>query len=110
MIQRSVVELQRELSVARILGGVNEPHGSAATGGSRSVQIHTVEGVEEIRPELKPRPLGKRKILLYAQIDIRKARTADRSLGGTASELLGSRRRVRAIVKPLVAAVVTVSR
>src|SRR6202022_2825174 len=52
MIQRSIVELQRELYVARILGGIDKPHGSAATGGSRSVQIHPVEGVEEIGPEL----------------------------------------------------------
>ena len=83
----SIVQLQRKLDVTWILRSIDHPHSPSATASIGSVQIHAIEGVKEISPELDPYPLGNREILLHAQIHVPKTRTPDRSLGGTSSEL-----------------------
>ena len=52
----------------------------------RCVQIHAIEGIEEVGTELELYPLGEDKVLLHAQIDIPIARPTNRPLRRTVAE------------------------
>src|SRR5437773_833915 len=99
----SIIQLQRKLNVARVLRAIDKPHGPSATASRWCVQIHAVEGVEEICPELNPYPFSNREVLLHTQIHGPKTWTTHRSLSRATSELLKARRCIRGIVEPLVA-------
>ena len=88
----SIIQFQRKLDVTWVLRSIDNPHSPSATASIGSVQIHAIEGVKEISPELNPHSLGNREVLLHAQIDISKTGAADRSLSRTISELLKTRR------------------
>src|SRR5438270_5631534 len=102
MISRSGVELQRELNIPRILRAVDQTHIAGRNVGRGSIQVHVVEGVDEIRSELQFHRFLYSKVLLEAEIDIGVAGPADRTLGRTVAELAYTRGRVGRGVEPLV--------
>ena len=89
---------------------IDQAHGASATASIRCVEIHPIEGIEEVSPELNPHSFGHREVLLNAQIDIRKTGAADRTLSRTVSELLRPCRRSRGVIKPLIADVFAAGR
>src|SRR5579862_578049 len=99
----SEVELQGELDVARGLGAVDQPHVPRGYVGRGSVQIHTVEGVDEVGPELQSLGLGDAKVLLQAQVQIEIAGPSNRSLRRAGAELADGRWGERAGIEPLIA-------
>jgi hypothetical protein len=103
----SIIQLEGELDIARILGRVDETHGPSATASIRSVEIHPIKGVEEISSELDSHFLGHGEVLLQAQVDIPKSRTPNRPLGRAVSELLWASCCIGAVVEPLIASVFT---
>src|SRR3982074_861847 len=76
----SIIQLERKLDVTRVLRSTDNPHGPSATASIGSVQVHAIEGVEEICPKLNPYPLSNREVLLHAQIHGPKTRTTYWSL------------------------------
>ena len=60
---------------------------SPSSSAHRRVQIHPIEGIEEVRTELELYPLGEDKVLLHAQIDIPVAGSANRPLRRTVAEV-----------------------
>src|ERR1700733_10656475 len=96
---RLKVEFQSELHFARVLRPCNDSHpGSKAVRWRR--QIHIVEGIQEISAELKLLGLGKREVLLQADICVHVSRPNDRTLRRAIAERTCRGRRKRARIKP----------
>jgi len=64
MIPRLIIQFQSKLDIPRILRRVDQAHVPAAAGCSRSIQVHTIEGIEKVGSELKSHSLRDREILL----------------------------------------------
>src|SRR5437667_10099071 len=98
---RSVVKLQSELDNAWVLRAVCDSHICAQCGAS-SVEIHPVEGIEEVGTELEFHSLRESEVLLKAQINVEVAWPTHGTLRWAVAEGSGGGRRIRSRVKPLV--------
>ena len=79
---RSIVELERKLDIARRLRGRENSHsGPYRSRAAICIQVCAVESIEEIGPELKLRPLCYLEVLLQAQINVPIPGATHRSLG-----------------------------
>src|SRR5437868_4976607 len=72
----SKTQLQTELNAARGASAQNDAKVLAAETRVRRAEVHEVEGIEELRPELEVLFLGKSKVLHYGRIKVLKIRSA----------------------------------
>src|SRR5215470_5123960 len=80
------VELQGQLDVARILRGIDLSQVSAQSG-CRSIEVHSVECIQEIRTELESHAFRDVEVLLQAQVDVSITRTAYWTLSRAVAKL-----------------------
>src|SRR5215472_4591978 len=110
MLHHSKIQLKSELDVAGWLRARNNclPTRRPPTVCDRSeaaicVQVRAVEGIEEVRAELKPHCFFDREVLLQTQIHIPVAWAARRALSRAVAEAFGcGRQSVWARIKPFV--------
>src|SRR5947207_14362772 len=79
------IELEGQLDVAWILGGVDLSQVSAQSG-CWGVEVHSVECIQEVRTELEFHTLRDVKVLLQAQVNVSVAGTTDWTLGRAIAE------------------------
>src|SRR5512146_3386859 len=83
----SEVELQGKLDITWGLGPINQTHVPRRYIGRGSVQVHVVESVDEVGPELQPLGLGNLEVLLQAEVQVEVSGATNRSLRRAGAEL-----------------------
>src|SRR5204863_3275286 len=97
----SPTQLETELNHTAVVGSADPAEGARVDPGRHACEVHLVERVEELRPELDLERLADREVLQHAEVGVAGRRTADQSTAGIAvnatGDEIGGNERIRGV-------------